>query len=269
MSTTLAGLLACFLYLALAGWQWRDWRLAVPTPSGVQRLLYLLVLLAALGLHGWSVYALIDTPAGFNFSFFHVSSLIFWVICVAVLLSCIHLPLHMLLPPLFALTTIGVLCSIAVESPYTPHTLSYPVALHILLSILAYSILTIATMQALALALQNHLLKTRQLQTVMAQLPPLQTMESLLFQMLWAGAVLLALSIASGVLFLHDILAQHLAHKMFFSFAALVVYGILLWGRHQHGWRGKQAIRWTIGGFLALMTAYFGTKFVLELLLQL
>jgi ABC-type uncharacterized transport system permease subunit len=103
----------------------------------------------------------------------------------------------------------------------------------------------------------------------MAQLPPLQTMESLLFQMLWAGAVLLALSIASGVLFLHDILAQHLAHKMFFSFAALVVYGILLWGRHQHGWRGKQAIRWTIGGFLALMTAYFGTKFVLELLLQL
>jgi hypothetical protein len=128
MSTTLVGLLACFLYLVLAGWQWRDWRLAVPTPSGVQRLLYLLVLLAALGLHGWSVYALIDTPAGFNFSFFHVSSLIFWVICVAVLLSCIHLPLHMLLPPLFALTTIGVLCSIAVESPYTPHTLSYPVA---------------------------------------------------------------------------------------------------------------------------------------------
>jgi ABC-type uncharacterized transport system permease subunit len=57
--------------------------------------------------------------------------------------------------------------------------------------------------------------------------------------------------------------------KCFFSFAALVVYGILLWGRHQHGWRGKQAIRWTIGGFLALMTAYFGTKFVLELLLQL
>ena len=64
----------------------------------------------------------------------------------------------------------------------------------------------IAAMQALALALQDHLLKTRQLQKVMAQLPPLQTMESLLFQMLWAGTTLLALSIGSGLLFLHDIL---------------------------------------------------------------
>ncbi len=262
MSTTLAGLLACFCYTCLAGWQWRDWRLA----SRPQ--LYVAILITALGLHGFSVYTLIDTAAGFNFAFFHVSSLIFWVICITVALSSIHLPLRGLLPPLFMMTVISVLCSILLESPYTPHTLSYPVALHILLSILAYSILTIAAMQALALALQDHLLKTRQLQKVMAQLPPLQTMESLLFQMVWAGTVLLAFSIASGLLFLHDILAQHLAHKMFFSFAALLVYCALLWGRHARGWRGKQAIRWTVGGFLALMIAYFGTKLVLEVLLH-
>jgi ABC-type uncharacterized transport system permease subunit len=78
---------------------------------------------------------------------------------------------------------------------------------------------------------------------------------------------LLALSIVSGLFFLDDILAQHLAHKMFFSVAALCVYCILLFGRRVHGWRGKQAIRWTIGGFVALMLAYFGTKLVLELLL--
>jgi ABC-type uncharacterized transport system permease subunit len=41
-----------------------------------------------------------------------------------------------------------------------------------------------------------------------------------------------------------------------------------LWGRHTRGWRGKQAIRWTLGGFAALMLAYFGTKLVLELLLH-
>lgn len=269
MSTTLAGLLACFFYTALAGWQWRDWRAGAPNVStNRQRTLYVATAIAALGLHGLSVYALIDTAAGFNFAFFHVSSLIFWVICITVLVSSVHLPLRILLPPLFTMTTISVLCSILIESPYAPHALTYPQAFHVLLSILAYSILTIAAMQALALALQDHLLKTKQLQKVMAQLPPLQTMESLLFQMLWAGTVLLALSITSGLLFLHDILAQHLAHKIFFSFGALLVYCTLLWGRHRHGWRGKQAIRWTIGGFVALMLAYFGTKLVLEVLLH-
>ena len=93
-------------------------------------------------------------------------------------------------------------------------------------------------------------------------------MESLLFEMIRAGATLLACSIASGLLFIDDILAQHLAHKMFFSLAALGVYSVLLWGRRTHGWRGKQAIRWTLGGFAALMLAYFGTKLVLELLLH-
>jgi ABC-type uncharacterized transport system permease subunit len=42
----------------------------------------------------------------------------------------------------------------------------------------------------------------------------------------------------------------------------------LLWGRYKHGWRGRKAIRWVLGGFVALMLAYFGTKLVLELLLQ-
>lgn len=262
MLATVAGLFACVLYTCLVAWPWLSGRRASHS-----HVFYGLAALALL-LHGISVYHLIDTPAGFNFAFFHVSSLIFWVIGITVLISSLRLPLQILLSPLFAMTVIGVLCSILIESPYQPHALSYPVALHILLSILAYSILTVAAMQALALALQEHLLKTRQLQKVMAQLPPLQTMESLLFEIVWAGTVLLALSIASGLLFLHDILAQHLAHKMFFSLAALCVYMVLLWGRARHGWRGQQAIRWTLGGFLALMIAYFGTKLVLELLLQ-
>lgn len=269
MSTTLAGLLACFFYTYLAGWRWRNWHSTVsPTTPSTPHALYIAIAVAALSLHGFSLYALIDTTAGFNFSFFRVSSLIFWVICITVFASSFRLPLPILLPPFFVMTAISVLCSILIESPYTPHSLTYPQALHILLSILSYSILTIAAMQALALALQDHLLKTKQLQKVMAQLPPLQTMEFLLFQMLWAGSVLLALSIASGLLFLQDILAQHLAHKMFFSFGALLVYCKLLWGRYRHGWRGKQAIRWTLGGFIALMLAYFGTKLVLEILLH-
>lgn len=264
MPDTLPGLSAFAIYAGLALWQGRGWLGA--QPKNPSQLFYFLATLA-LCVHGFSVYKLIDTANGFNFEFFRVSSLIFWVINITVLISSIKLPVQSLLPPLFVMTALAVLCSVLVEGSYTPHALTYPIAIHILLSILAYSILTIAALQAVALFAQNHLLKTRRLQTAMALLPPLQTMESLLFEMLWAGTILLALSIVSGLFFLDDILAQHLAHKMFFSVAALCVYCILLFGRRVHGWRGKQAIRWTIGGFVALMLAYFGTKLVLELLL--
>ena len=47
----------------------------------------------------------------------------------------------------------------------------------------------------------------------------------------------------------------------------MCVFAVLLWGRWRFGWRGRTAIRWTIGGFIFLMLAYFGSKFVLELLL--
>jgi ABC-type uncharacterized transport system permease subunit len=39
-------------------------------------------------------------------------------------------------------------------------------------------------------------------------------------------------------------------------------------GRTWWDWRGQTAIRWTLGGFLSLMLAYFGSKAVLELILN-
>ncbi|HQQ75044.1 MAG TPA: cytochrome c biogenesis protein CcsA [Pseudomonadales bacterium] len=265
MNDLLPGLAALVIYIALAIWQWRSWSAAQAEP---RHTAFLGLAALALCLHGLSVYSRIDTADGFNFGFFRVASLIFWVINITVVISSLKLPVRSLLPPLFVMTSISITCSLFLDSPYTLHHFGYPIAVHILLSLLAYSVLTIAAMQAIALAVQDRLLKARQLQKAVAYLPPLQTMESLLFEMVWAGTVLLALSIASGVLFIDNILAQHLAHKMFFSLAALGVYGVLLWGRYQHGWRGKKAIRWVIGGFIALMLAYFGTKLVLEFLLR-
>ena len=37
--------------------------------------------------------------------------------------------------------------------------------------------------------------------------------------------------------------------------------------RSVYGWRGRIAVRWTLAGFLMLVLAYIGSKFVLEVLL--
>ena len=98
-------------------------------------------------------------------------------------------------------------------------------------------------------------------------MPALQTQESLLFQSLGLGFFLLSLSLVSGVMFVDDLLAQHLAHKTILSIATWLVFAVLLWGRWRHGWRGRTATRWTLWGFALLALAYFGSKVVLEMVL--
>jgi ABC-type uncharacterized transport system permease subunit len=147
-------------------------------------------------------------------------------------------------------------------------SVSWPLELHIIISIIAYALLAMATVQALLLALQDRRLRQHHPGGFLRGMPPLTTMESLLFQMIAAGFVALGLALLSGLLFLEDMFAQHLVHKTVLSIAAWLVFGILLWGRWRFGWRGRTAIRWTLGGFITLMLAYFGSKLVLELILN-
>jgi ABC-type uncharacterized transport system permease subunit len=224
--------------------------------------------LCALLVHGVGVFQLSFAPTGFNLGFFTVSSLLFWVINVIVLLSSLKKALHNLFILLFPLSALAVAASLLGQTRIAQIELSYGLASHVVLSVLAYSLMTIATLQALLLAYQNHQLRHKQPSGSIRLLPPLQTMESLLFEFLWAGQILLTLSITSGIWFLEDIFAQHLAHKSVFSLIAWFIYALLLWGRHQLGWRGYKAIRWTLGGFASLLLAYFGSKLVLEIILQ-
>ena len=103
---------------------------------------------------------------------------------------------------------------------------------------------------------------------VVRSLPSLQSMETLMFQLLGAGLVLLTVSLVTGFVFLENLFAQHLAHKTILSLLAWLLFAVLLVGRSRYGWRGQTAIRWTLSGFAALMLAYFGSKLVLELILN-
>ena len=187
-----------------------------------------------------------------------------------ILLASQRMPVQNLLLLLFPLGFFTVLLAAFAPSG-TAATINEKAGIlsHILLSILAYGLLTIAMFQSLLLLLQDHQLKQKRLSSLAVRsFPPLQTMESLLISFIWAGWLLLSLSLLSGWIFLDNLFSQHLAHKTFLSLVAWVVFGILLWGRHRLGWRGHTAVRWTLAGFLLLMLAYFGSKLVREFILH-
>ena len=143
------------------------------------------------------------------------------------------------------------------------------VVLHAFLSMLAYSVITIATLIALLLGIQNRQLHEHQLDGRLNRfLPPLQTMERLLFEWLMIGFVLLTAAMISGGLFVDNLLTQDLVHKTVLTFVAWLFFAVLLFGHFHLGWRGALASRLTVFGFIFLMLAFFGSKFVLEYLLH-
>ncbi|MGE0080753.1 MAG: inner membrane protein YpjD [Thiohalomonadaceae bacterium] len=223
---------------------------------------------AGLAVHLPSLYADILTPAGLHLAFFNVLALAMDVIALVLLATAVVRPVENLgvfVLPMAALTAI-----VRMLAPVNGSPIGYAnpgLQAHILLSILAYSLFAIAAVQALLLAIQHQHLRNRHPGGFIRALPPLDTMEQLLFQMIAVGYVLLTLALASGALYLHDIFAQHLVHKTVLSIFAWLLFSVLLWGRRYFGWRGRTAVRLTLSGFVVLMLAYFGSKFVLELLL--
>lgn len=232
------------------------------------RWLALLPGYAALVLHMAALYQDLLTPVGLNLSFFSVGAMVGWTVVMILMLSALTKPvenLGILLMPLAGITVILALRypDLKLLSEASPVGLN----IHILLSLLAYSLLMLAAVQALLLAIQEQHLHNRHPGGFVRALPPLQTMECLLFEMIAAGFFLLSLALISGLVFLEDLLAQHVVHKTVLAFVSWVVFAVLLWGRFRFGWRGRTAIRWTLTGFVLLALAYFGSKFVLELVL--
>jgi ABC-type uncharacterized transport system permease subunit len=229
----------------------------------------LLFALLALTAHLVNVIKIIATDAGYDFGFFRITTLFSWTIAFIVVISSLKKPLSNLFLVVFPLAIASILCSLFLPSNYDPLTnLEHGVALHIVLGIIGFSLITIAAVQALLLAWLNRELKRKHFTNVLRHMPPLQTMEALLFEIIQAGFIILLAVIVTGFIFMEDMFAQHLVHKTVLTLVSWGVFGILLWGRHQLGWRGKTAMRWTLSGFIVLILAYFGSKFVLELLLN-
>ena len=188
-------------------------------------------------------------------------SLISWIALALLLLTNINKPtenLGIFILPLAAVTTFLPL--IQTETLHLPMELGS----HVLISVMAYSIMGLASAQAVLYGLQERRFQKRQLNTLFKSLPPLQVMERVLLQLVLVGFAFLSFALLSGFFFLEDIFAQHLVHKTFFAMAAWLAYLVLLIGHYRWGWRGQRAATYTLWAYILLIISYVGTQLILQ-----
>lgn len=260
MISLIIGFSAIILYL-LSAWTQNNTPLKQAPKRGY------IFSLAAWMLQGFHLYLHLFTKAGLLLDLGATLSLAAWAVIGVILISSLRKPVSSLL--IFAAPIAAV--AIAIDTISVPkfegRHFSSGILLHIVTSILSYALFAVAACQAVLLIYQNRHLKKHQPSRLAASLPPLQTMESLLFDVLATGQVFLSIALLTGVLFLEDLWAQHVAHKTILSLVAWVIFSILLFGHYRLGWRGRTAIRWTLWGFANLVLAFFGTKLALEFFL--
>ncbi len=195
-------------------------------------------------------------------------SLLAWLSAAMLWLFCLRESLQVLGAVQYPVTALAALApALLHDSGNVIPLAEWKIGIHIVFSLLSAGFLTLAAIQAVATALLDRMLRNPGRMRLASRLPPLQTMERLLFQLIFFGFFLLTLTLLSGLLFVDNLFAQHLVHKTVLSFLAWLIFGVLLWGRLRYGWRGRKAVRWALSGYAALILAYFGSKLILEQIL--
>ena len=259
------GLIAIVLYLAGTGLQAR----ALARNAKLSMRLLGALAVPAIVLHAVAVHGQIDAPGGVNLGLFPVASLTALIMVALVTSLSTVQPVRSLLVVLFPLSALALSASLVAEpSSKAIEASDTGLGTHIFVSILAYSILMMAAIQSIVLGFVERSIRRRSHILLLRILPPLETMERLLFAMIWAGFAALTGAIGTGFLYLDDMFAQHVVHHTVLTSLSWAIYGGLLAGRLWLGWRGASAVRWTIIAFTFLLLGYFGSKFVLEMLLQ-
>lgn len=195
-------------------------------------------------------------------------SLVAWAMAAVMTLTQARSRARVLLATIWPIAALSAALDAILPNPPGEGIGGWQIRLHVVIALSAYALLSIAALQALAVAWQERSLRRKRFSLMLRALPPLSAMEELLFQYIVAGFALLTLTILSGALFIENLLAQHLVHKTVLTVFAWLVFGMLIFGRWRFGWRGRTAVRWTLIGMGVLLLAFFGSKFVLEVLLQ-
>jgi ABC-type uncharacterized transport system permease subunit len=257
-------LVTALLYAGVAFYQWRQ-----PTQDKMltaERI----ALAVGLAFHGWLLVTDIFQRGGINFGLVNALSVILWLTVLIYWVASLRHALHVLqafvLPP----AAVMVLLQKWLQDDHVlPYTSDLIFETHLVIALLAYSLLTFAALHAGLMAMAERSLHHKKSLIRLPDFPPIMVMERLLFQMIGVGFILLTLTVVSGIFFTEQLFHQPLQfnHKTVFSIASWVIFAALLLGRRIRGWRGRVAVRWTLGGFVLLLLAYVGSKFVLEVIL--
>lgn len=268
-------------YAALGIHFWRTRWSATPGPEHLtrgERFAIMLPLAAQSAL----LYDAVFGQAGLRFGFGHALSATLWIAVLFYWLANNFYGLAGMLALVLPAAAVSVLLPAVFPGMQTPaYTQSVEFRIHLALAMLAYGLFTIAALHAMLMAMvERRLHRARQVGAAAAlgrealsgpfsALPPLLTLEALLFRILWLGFVMLTLTLLTGIAFSEEVFGQALRfnHKTLFGILSWVVFGALLAGRSLWGWRGRRALRWTMTGFVVLLLAYVGSRFVMEVLL--
>jgi ABC-type uncharacterized transport system permease subunit len=255
MSVALS-LIAAALYVGAA---WRAWRAAAAEPW-VQYALVPLALLAHAGALAQQTVIAHQLVIGVG----EAASLLAFLSALMLWAFCLREPLQALGVADYPLAAVCALWPALAVNRGAPIPLDdWRLGLHIVLSLLSAGLLTLAAINALGAAILDRILHRPDSLALARRLPPLQTLEKLLFQLITVGFFLLSLTLCSGLLVIRSLGGEHLA-QIVLTAGAWLIFGVLLWGRRRYGWRGRTAIRWTLSGYVTLVAAYFGSKLLLQ-----
>ncbi len=276
MHSILPHLICAILYGALAFYFWRrHWSGAgtVNAEPASRHGIEHTALLVPFALHTWLLSGTMFAThggAGLYLGVGNAMSLILWLTVLIYGLGSLFYRLDGLHALVMPAAAVAVMLPVVFPSAHAlANTETWAFKAHLLISMAAYSLFTIASLHVMLMAIIERRLHAGTLPPSLRSMPPLLTMETLLFRIIAAGFVLLTLTIASGVLFSEELFGKpaRFSHKTVFGVVSWLIFGALLGGRMVYGWRGRTAVRWTLAGFLTLVLAYIGSKFVLEVIL--
>jgi ABC-type uncharacterized transport system permease subunit len=270
-------LLAALAYAVLAVSLWRP--LARGGEQAHAGKVGRICLLSAIILHGIALHQAILTDNGLRLSWALGLSAAIWVGMIIFWLESLILRIDgllLILLPAVALTS--VVAAAFPQGYVVAHAQNDWLRVHLLIALTAYGLITVAALHAILMtALDRHLHRPVEQETsrgvisrAFDSMPPLLVQEHLLFRLIWIGFIVLTLAVGSGAMVSMALTGRPfpLDHKTVFTLLSWITFGGLLLGRYARGWRGRIALRWTLVGFVFLLLAYTGSRFVLEVILQ-
>ncbi len=215
------------------------------------------VIACALLLHAYVLYHGIDTSAGQNLSVMNILSLVTWLSSVLIIVASCYVPLTNLLLFTLPLAALFVLLAACFPGVNVLHTVAdMPRLLHVLLSMLTFSVFCVAGLQALLLTWQDVCVRGKHAGSGLPLLPPLEVMENVLFQIIGVGFFLLSAVLISSLWFFYHSWVVILWGKVVLTLLGWLSFAVLLVGRYYYGWRGTLAIRYTASGLFFLLLCY-------------